>query len=429
MKLVHRITIRISTVLLLLLTVWASIFYFILMDEINDETDDSLEDYSEQIITLALAGRQLPSENNGTNNSYFIRPVTNEYAAQHEGFRYSDEMVYIESKKETEPARILKTIFRNSNDQFFELTVAIPTIEKDDLQETILYWIIFLYLLLLVSIALVNFWILRQSFRPLYALLSWLRSYTIGQKIPVLSNSTKVEEFKRLNEAMLKTARRNAEMYEQQKLFIGHASHEIQTPLAVCKNRLELLMNDPELSEKQLKEILKTLEDLEHLVKLNRTLLLLTKIDNFQFQDTKTININDLTKKLLDDFNEVFAHQNIDVNIEESSILQPRMNETLSNILIRNLLKNAFVHNQEYGQVSVFIQKSELIVENSGQTRALPEEEIFKRFYQGSKKAGSTGLGLALVNSICKLYNIKREYTFNNDRHRFRLVFPASILI
>ena len=50
MKLIYRILIRLSLALLAVLTVWTVFFYFTMIDEINDEADDALEDYSELIV-------------------------------------------------------------------------------------------------------------------------------------------------------------------------------------------------------------------------------------------------------------------------------------------------------------------------------------------------------------------------------------------
>ena len=97
------------------------------MDEVNDEVDDSLEDYSEIIIIRALAGEELPSKNTASNNQYFLREVTKEYAGSCDDIIYKDSMVYIPEKDETEPARILTTIFKDDGEKFFELTVATPT--------------------------------------------------------------------------------------------------------------------------------------------------------------------------------------------------------------------------------------------------------------------------------------------------------------
>ena len=74
MKLIYRIALRLSLVLLPLMALWAALFYYTMVGEINDEADDALEDYSTLIISRMLAGRELPSLNSGSNNSYSITP-------------------------------------------------------------------------------------------------------------------------------------------------------------------------------------------------------------------------------------------------------------------------------------------------------------------------------------------------------------------
>lgn len=423
MKLIYRITSRISIVLLLVMAAWTALFYFIIIDEINDETDDSLEDYSEFIITRALLGEPLPTKDNGSNNNYYLTEVTTEYARQNPAIRYYDEMVYIYSKKETEPARILKTIFMDSEDRFYELTVSIPTIEKQDLQKTILFWIVFLYILLLIAIIGVNAMVLYFNFKPLYQLLKWLNDFSVEKEFSAPDIKTKTTEFKKLNEAVIQSSYRNVEVYEQQKSFVGNASHELQTPLAICLNRLEVLANDSELNEKQLKEVLKTKQSVDYAIKLNKTLLLLTKIENQQITDKTHININALIKNLLEDYNEVYGNRLIKTSIEEKHQLSFSMNETLSSVLFGNLLKNAFLHNYIGGEIDIQISKKNILISNSGIETSLDEERIFDRFYQGTKKEGSTGLGLALCQSICKLYGIKITYRFKEKKHIFLLFF------
>lgn len=121
---------------------------------------------------------------------------------------FSDEEIFIPEKDEEEPARVLRTIFRDSGGRYKELTVMTPTIEKDDLQEAILWWIVYLYLFLLLAILLVNVLVLHRTLRPLYALLRWFDSYTVGGKNAPLVNDTKVVEFRRLNEAANRYAER-----------------------------------------------------------------------------------------------------------------------------------------------------------------------------------------------------------------------------
>lgn len=154
-----------------------------------------------------------------------------------------------------------------------------------------------------------------------------------------MSNETQITEFRKLNEAAIRYVERTEQMFEQQKQFIGNASHEIQTPLAICRNRLEMLMEDDSLSEKQLEELMKTHQTLEYITKLNKSLLLLTKIDNGQFTDTKQLELNGLLKQYLQDYEEVYDYRNIEVTIDEQDIFNVTMNESLAVALLTNLLK------------------------------------------------------------------------------------------
>lgn len=421
MKLIYRIVIRISLLLTLVLGVWAVFFYMAMMDEVNDEVDDSLEDYSEIIIIRALAGEELPSQNTGSNNQYYLKEVTEEYADSREGITYKDSMVYIVEKGETEPARILTTIFKDNENRFYELTVSIPSIEKEDLTAAIRDWMIFLYIALLLVIIAVNVWVFQQNMKPLYVLLHWLDDYRIGNKNKLLKNDTQITEFRKLNEAALRNAERSEQLFEQQKQFIGNASHEIQTPLAICRNRLEMMMEDESLSETQLEELMKTHQTLEHITKLNKSLLLLSKIDNGQFTETIELELNELLKQYMDDYKEVYAYRDIQTEIVEDGIFRVQMNESLATILITNLLKNAFVHNIDGGHIRIEIRPHSFMFRNSGVGQPLDEKRIFERFYQGAKKEGSTGLGLAIVDSICRLQNIGLRYYFENGEHCFEI--------
>ena len=148
MRLVYRIVLHMSWVLSLLLAGWAVLFYLTMIDEINDEVDDSLENYAEMLVTRSLAGRELPAAYSGSNNGYYLHDVSAEYAEGRQHMVFSDEEIFIPEKDEEEPARVLRTIFRDSGGRYKELTVMTPTIEKDDLQEAILWWIVYLYLFL-----------------------------------------------------------------------------------------------------------------------------------------------------------------------------------------------------------------------------------------------------------------------------------------
>lgn len=420
MKLFHLVLWRISLVLIVVLTVWAGFFYMAVVEEVNDEVDDTLEDYSEGLIIRALSGEDMPTASNGSNNQYYLYEVSESYAASHPQITYRDEMVFITEKSETEPARVLITIFRTEDERYMELVVYTPTIEKLDLLRAILGWIIFLYVLLLLIILSINIWVFRKNMKPLYVLLKWLDSSQLGKKNEPLENTTKITEFCKLNAATMAFAERGEKLFEQQKTFIGNASHEMQTPLAICRNRLEMLMEDETLTEHQLNELIKTHQTLENLTCMNRSLLLLCKIENGQFADTRSVCLNDILAHYLDDYKEVYAYRNITVTVTTDSSFCVEMNDSLVSVLVTNLLKNSFVHNIDGGFIYIKITANTFEISNTGE-KPLDRERIFERFYQGQKKEGSTGLGLALVDSICKANHLKIDYTYVENRHIFTI--------
>lgn len=420
MKLFHLVLWRISLALIVVLTVWAGFFYMAVVEEVNDEVDDTLEDYSEGLIIRALSGEDMPTASNGSNNQYYLYEVSESYAASHPQITYRDEMVFITEKSETEPARVLITIFRTEDERYMELVVYTPTIEKLDLLRAILGWIIFLYVLLLLIILSINIWVFRKNMKPLYVLLKWLDSSQLGKKNEPLENTTKITEFRKLNAATMAFAERGEKLFEQQKTFIGNTSHEMQTPLAICRNRLEMLMEDETLTEHQLNELIKTHQTLENLTRMNRSLLLLCKIENGQFADTRSVCLNDILTHYLDDYKEVYAYRNITVTVTTDSSFCVEMNDSLVSVLVTNLLKNSFVHNIDGGFIYIKITANTFEISNTGE-KPLDRERIFERFYQGQKKEGSTGLGLALVDSICKANHLKIDYTYVENRHIFTI--------
>lgn len=244
----------------------------------------------------------------------------------------------------------------------------------------------------------------------------------MGQRNEPLKNTTRITEFKKLNEAVIRHAQRNEELFEQQKQFVGNASHELQTPLAICRTRLELLMEDESLTEKQLGEMIGVHRTLEQITKLNKSLLLL-KIDNDQFTEISKVDIISLIARYLEDLKEVYAHKEITVEMDNTDVLEVSWNESLATTLVVNLLKNAFTHNIQGGDIRIVASGRSIAICNSGRAVPLDSERIFERFYQGSRNEESTGLGLAIIHSICKLHKMSLSYSYEGGEHCFKIVF------
>lgn len=424
MKLIWRLTLRITLALSLLLAGWAFFFYVAVMDEVNDQADDALEEHSVRLIRRQLAGIPLPDTDDESMTVYSLIKVDADYAAMTEPERYSDSKTYIPALDEETPVRVLRTIFQDAQNQHYELSVATPTLEKDDLQEAIFTWIVWLYAILLMAVVLINGWVLWRSLRPLYVLLRWLDNYRIGEENQPLENHTRITEFRKLTEAVRRSAERSEQLFEEQKQFIGNASHEMQTPLAVCRNRLEMLASDNELSERQLGEVLSIMQTLEGLTRMNRTLLLLSKIDNGQFPENTEVCFNDLLHGHLDAYAEIYGHRNIRLSIEEQGRMVVAMNKSLAEMLVTNLLKNAYLHNISEGEIHIRITPRSICFDNTGEELPFDEADLFKRFRQGGHREESSGLGLALVASICKRYRLRITYLYTGGKHRFTVTKP-----
>ena len=422
MQFIYRIALRLTAVLLPLMAVWGALFYFTMVDEIRDEADDALEDYSAMIISRILSGEELPQGNDGSNNSFEVRAVDSNYAATHPHLRYHDENIYIPDKREQEPARVLTCIFSDAEGQFYELMVMTPTFEKNDLFEAVLAWIVVLYVALLFIVLVVTMIIFRRSLQPLYDLLHWLDAYRPGGRPQSVPNKSDVEEFRRLNVALQQAVDRSEELFERQSQFVGNASHELQTPLAIIGNRVEWLLDSPSITEEEAGELFKIQKTLSRAVRLNKTLLLLTKIDNGQFPESVEVDIVTALEEGVESYGDVYAAREVNFTHNLPAELKVTMNESLATTLISNLVKNAYVHTPQGGDAHIEIIGRTLRVSNTG-SEPLDKEHIFERFYQAARKEGSTGLGLALVAAVCRYYNLRLEYFFADGKHNFEVEF------
>ena len=422
MKFIYRIIISLSALMLVFMTLWGIFFFRAMEEEIIDETDDMLEAYSADIIMKWLSGVEIPSIDNGSNNTYYIHKVTPEYAASVPRISYEDAMIFIANKGETEAARIRRHVFMDEDNSFYELTVAVPSFERQDLISAILKWMVFLYFILLAACIGITVAVVEYNFRPLKALVRWTKSYIPGKKNAPVPCDTGIIEFRTLAQATQEAADRFERQYELQNQFIGNASHELQTPLAVCMGRIEMMLDSDSLTRQQAEDLTGISRMLQRMVRLNRTLLLMTKIDNGQFIDTSEIDIVRLAGDSLDMLGDIYGYKDIRSVMNAPDHVLLEMNEQLASIMVSNLLKNAFVYAPSGSVVTVTLSDKCLEVSNDGDT-PLDKDRIFDRFYQGpAKKEGSSGLGLALVKAICERYSFSLDYRYDG-KHSFTVTF------
>ena len=172
-----------------------------------------------------------------------------------------------------------------------------------------------------------------------------------------------------------------------------------------------MLMEDENLTEKQMEELMKTHGTLEYVSRLNRSLLLLSKIDNNQFHEVELVDFNSLLKKLIEDYSEIYGYRGVEISLEEKGEFAVQMNSTLAGILANNLLKNACEHTPDDGVIRVQLERTEaaffcVIEDNGGGVAPVELPKLFQRFYRAEHQSkNGAGIGLAIVKEIIQRHH------------------------
>ena len=413
MKLLNYATSYLAVILFLVISVWATLFYFNMLDEIYDSMDDGLENQKLLVLQKIDQDSTILQKANFEEGYYKIKKLAGNKVKKQKDV-YQDTLMYMQNEKDFEPVRMLKTRFRHHN-RYYELRVITSMVEEDDLIEDLLYSLLWLYLGLIFSILVLNNLLLKKIWQPFYTILHRLQSFRLDNPQPFTPANTNISEFRILSQTAEQLLQSNINTYNSQKTFIENAAHELQTPLAVSLNKLELLIENNQLSASQLPQIGAVMQNLERLTRLNKALLLLSKIENKQFAATEEVNINTLVTKVMEDFADQAAFRHIRINLHEEDVCRQKLNPDLANILVVNLFKNALTHNYNGGFVNILIKKSELTMQNSGKETPLDHNKIYTRFYKDSAAPASTGLGLAIVKAITDLYNYRLTYNYQQQ--------------
>jgi signal transduction histidine kinase len=421
MKLLNYTTSYFAAILFLLLGIWAVIFYLEMLDEIYDSLDDGLDNHKMLVIKQAKNNPEILRRLDFEDGSYTIRPISDQRAIN---FRdsYRDTLMYMQNEKEYEPVRLLETVFKNG-DNFYKLKIITSMVEEDDLIEDLLFSLILLYIGLILSIVLLNNLILKKIWNPFYGLLQQLKNFRLEKDQQIKTIPSTIEEFNLLNTRIEQMLGKSISSYNSQKQFIENAAHELQTPLAISINKLELLVENEDLNSEQIELVASVLNNLEGLTRMNNSLLLLSKIENQQFPEEKLVVFNDLIDELKLDFEDLASHKEMKINVENFSQLEFKMNKGLARILLSNLLKNAIMHGERSSEINIRISSKSFNISNISNQGSLDTDKVFTRFQKNSQVKGSNGIGLAIAHTIAEKYNILLNYTYEG-KHSFLLSFP-----
>ena len=190
--------------------------------------------------------------------------------------------------KENEPFRVLNSPVKIEN-KWYTFSAKINMVEKENLIGSTVILFISLLLLLLIGFFIITKKISKKLWQPFYVALDKMEQFEIDKTTPVKLIHSTTEEFNRLNNAIDNLIDKNSSIYQSQKEFIENAAHELQTPIAIFKGKIETLLQRQDVTEGQF-EILDSLNDTTtRLNRLNKNLLLLSKIESNQFKVPENI--------------------------------------------------------------------------------------------------------------------------------------------
>lgn len=418
MKLISKTLIYYLLISLPLLIIAGLLSYFLIKSELRDGTDETLmsEKYNAEKLVLNLKD----------NNVVYLSADSLSNIKLISGSRFNsgfiDTLLYDQEEKENVGARMLRSYY-DSNGKLYQITILKTTIEEKELLEGILAAFGLIIGFLIVAFIIVNWLLSKTLWKPFYNTLSQLNKYKIINHEHHHLTAENTIEFNQLNVALNKMMDKIYTDYVQQKEFTENASHEMQTPLAIVKANLGLLMQSPVLREEEMNRLQAIENTIKKLTSLNKALILLSKIENNQFNESETLNIQSSLTRITDNFLDVIQSKNINLNLNFKEDVSVKMNPTLADILITNLIQNAYRHNQENGRIVIELKENSLIVSNTGDPLSIPENHLFSRFKKNDSSKDSLGLGLSIVSSIVNSYGFKVEYSYTGSLHHFKVLF------
>ncbi len=337
-------------------------------------------------------------------------------------FRVSikDTTIYDLYEKKKVPFRVL-SYQQLVKGKSYNVKISRRLTENEQLVSGIFITLILVSLDIIICFYFLNRWFSSRVWNPFYRALNILKNFDLQKGGVVKFQKSKVDEFNTLNSELTRLTDKVSRDYKNLREFTENMSHETQTPLAIIRSKLELLLQNAH-DEEQVQQILGTLDSVNRLSKMNKGLILLTRIENDQYAGGQMLSFGQLLRKQLEDLELFISSREIKVHTDIDDSVVVKMNPNLAGILFTNLLSNAIKYNKNGGDLFVTLTKEKIVIANSGDPLTISGREVFERFKKGDSP-DSVGLGLAIVKKIIDHDNFSINYDYVNGLHTFTIAF------
>lgn len=396
-----------------LLFLAAGVIYYMLISKVLvHEVDEALGKYKDHVEEYVKKNDSLPVFKNFEEVLVNYQPTTHKI---HKKIHQVD-LYNVDDRK---PETFRQIVFTQKvGDKLYEIRVAKPLEGTKLLIRTVAYSTLSILLLIIIVSVLLNYLLLKKLWQPFYIAMKEMQLFKLGNNaIPALP-ATDIDEFSLMNQSLSKAILGAKEDYRILKEFTENASHETQTPLAIIRSKLDLLIQDEHLSEGQSEALNSAYAAVSRLAKLNQSLLLLAKIENQQFTAMESIALKEKIEEKLQQFQEFWQANQITINSNLEAAMVYASPE-LIDILLNNLLSNAGRHNVAGGEINILLLPGKLEIANTAKSTALDPIKLFSRFYKEEQYSKHNGLGLSIVKQICEHSNLNISYRFQDQQHHF----------
>ena len=336
--------------------------------------------------------------------------------------------IYNEKEKTLHPYRILRSGVSILGKPYV-LQIQESLVNTRDLVGTIVTIQAIILSLLFVGFVIINQKLTKTVWQPFYTILDKLKKYQIDKDTSIELPPSGTTEFQELSLAITELVNKSVVAFKSQKEFTENASHELQTPLAICRSKLELLTQTRELTREQAELVEGLFEALHRITKLMKDLLLLTKIENRQFLDIEKIDVREIIVKCVDLLDRLIQEKDLKIEVSFPEVLIVNANPVLLDVLISNLISNAVRYSPQKSTITIQGSKDRFKISNPGIPLEHPEK-IFQRFHREERTILGSGLGLSIVKEICDISGYSISYSYLSSDHQFEVAFndlPASL--
>ena len=241
------------------------------------------------------------------------------------------------------------------------------------------------------------------------------------------------KEFELLDNAISEMMKRIQKSFNQERIFISHASHELKTPISILQSKLEAIFRDENLNSYQSEKLMDMQDTLQKMKKSVNALLLISKVNNAQFLKTETVDVKLVVEEIVEDWIEIAEEKDIVVKIGKiDPFIFSETNASLCQMMIQNALSNAVKYVQDGGEIILVGTKKEdayeLILENDGEGI---DEDLINQVTNGlvflkDVTKEKSGFGLQIMYKVALFLGVSLEIGSLKGKTRVCFRFPVE---